>query len=222
MKLEKLTREDVRIWDYLNKLKEYSQCVDKQVACVIVDKSTGQILSSGVNKIISCDMNCHDKEKRICNTVHAEVMAVNNLNMRPWGATIAYVNLFPCIPCQRALFTRVSEVTAFGFKHREAAFKNIRLVPDITAELIGHDGEKKQLSIAQGELAELITCISDYFHRPEKEVPTEEIMDEIVDAELMLESLKRLIWKKDNESYNVLCKVRKDKLTSLLEKVLKT
>ncbi|KKK65668.1 hypothetical protein LCGC14_2971820 [marine sediment metagenome] len=57
--------------NYLNRLKEQSQCLDKQVACIVVDE-LDRIVSHGINEIVECDKKCHDKENRICVFRHAE------------------------------------------------------------------------------------------------------------------------------------------------------
>jgi len=221
----KATREDIRIWHYLNKLKEESECLDKQVACVIVGRTSGEILSSGVNTIKVCNFQCDDKENRLCDVTHAEEVAANNFSRyntpdARGEKIVAYVNLFPCTTCQQILSPFVSEIVAFGFVHKEPVFENIRVVPDLSADLIEHNGRDGQLSIVQGELAELITGISDYFYRPDKLMPLEEILDEVVDVELMLENLKRLIWADNKNSYNVLRDLRGEKLVRLPDRIL--
>lgn len=207
------------IMHYLNKLKEQSECLDKQVACVIVDMR-GKIIAQGVNEVLACDRNCHDKENRICRVVHAEVVASMNINrasaMEP---LTAYVNLFPCVPCQKVLASLVNGIVVFGPQHKDQVFNHIRLEPNMHHELIEANGRDKQLSVAQGELAELITAISDFFYRTDKLMPTEELADEIVDAELMIDQVKRLLWVEDPETYNILRDVRMKKFAGLVDKL---
>ncbi len=216
--------------NYLNKLKEQSQCLDKQVACIIVDKQD-RIVSQGINEIIKCDKKCHDKENRICVVRHAEIVAIRNLRpepANPGSRTIyqapefpfAYINLFPCVPCQKELaHIGIQEIVVFGPRHKDQWFKNIRLEPDIFAELAAHNGRDKQLSVAQGELAELITSISDYFYRPDKFTTPHDLADEIIDAELMIDQVKKLLWENESETYNIIRELRIRKFVKLLQSI---
>jgi len=207
----------------LNKLKEQSECIDKQVACIITNRY-GNIISVGVNEIINCDKNCHDKEKRICKTIHAEIEACTNLSALDHtrgGSLTAYLNLFPCVSCQKALAVWVTEIVVFGKQHKDKWFKNIRLEPNLYQDILKHNGNQKQLSVAQGELAELITAISDYFYRPDKKKDLNYITDEILDAEFMLDQIKLITWLKEPETFNRLRELRNhkyDKLIDLLNK----
>ena len=207
---------------YLNRLKERSKCLDKQVACCIVNPE-GRIIASGVNEILLCDKNCHDKENRTCEVRHAEITACNNLRyddlLLPLKIPFtAYVNLFPCVPCQKFMAqSGVTEIVVFGPRHKDQWFENIRLERDIYADLIQSNGEAKALSVAQGELAELITAISDYFYRPDKLVPPHDVIDEIIDVELMVAQVKKILWKREPETYNILREMRKTKFRKLLQ-----
>jgi deoxycytidylate deaminase len=212
-----MERRDLEIMHYLNVLKEQSKCLDKQVAAVIVNRH-GEMVAEGVNTIIACDKNCHDKENRICEVIHAEVVACANLDKLEPGPFTMYVNLFPCVPCQQtAERYGVEEIVVFGPQHKDQVFSNIRLEPNLYAELLNHNGPNKQLSVAQGELAELITAISDFFHRPDKEMTIVQFMDEVVDVELMLEQIKLIAWNRDPEAYNWLREIRTYKYGRLLD-----
>lgn len=205
------------IMHLLNKLKEQSQCIDKQVACIITNKY-GSIISVGVNQIIDCDKNCHDKENRICETVHAEIVTCDHMTpLDHTQATTAYLNLFPCVPCQKVLANWVEEIVVFGKQHKNQWFKNIRLEQNLYQNMLEHNGPDKQLSVAQGELAELITAISDYFYRPDKKIKITDFLDEILDAEFMLDQIKLITWLKEPEAYNLLRELRNDKYHKLEE-----
>ena len=213
--------QEYNIMHLLNKLKEQSACVDKQVACVITDINFN-ILSMGVNKIVECDKDCHNKENRICKTIHAEIIACYNMNtLNRIKAHTAYVNLFPCIPCQKTLKNWVGEIVVFGPKHKEQEFKNIRLERNLYADLLSSNKQAKQLTVAQGELCELVTAISDYFYRPEKSMSILDIADEIIDAELMLDQIKLICWNKESDFYNVLKHYRKLKYKKIQERLNK-
>ncbi len=105
------------IFHLMNLLKEESECLDKQVVCVITDKDYN-ILSYGVNKVIACDQQCHDKENRRCETVHAEIVALENCSDTV-ALYYAFVNLFPCAPCQEELSVHVEEIVVAGPKHKD-------------------------------------------------------------------------------------------------------
>jgi len=214
-----MIREEILIAHYLNKLKEQSKCVDKQVACIITDKNYN-IISTGINQIIECDHNCHDKINRKCFTLHAEIIAMANLRNFNGRAKYAYLNLFPCVPCQNALLGFIDEIIVFGPKHKDQVFDNIRLEPNLYEELLNNNGQAKQLSVAQGELCELVTAISDHFYRGDKGSNITHLLDEIIDAELMLDQVKLICWKKDSGTFNKLRFLRKKKYEKVLKAVI--
>lgn len=212
---------DLKMYTLLHILKEESQCIDKQVACIIADDQ-GTVRSYGVNTIIVCNKNCHDKKNRICEVIHAEIKAIEHLcytgEMIDTPLT-AYLSLFPCVPCQKALTSYVNEIRVFGPKHKGQVFDNIVLMPDYGQELIAYNGKEKQLSIVQGELSELISAIGEYLYRPEKNVDTWEVMKEIVDVELQLHLLKWILWSDNHESFNELRETRYNKLYNVFDKL---
>lgn len=114
----------------MQKLKIHSGCIDKQVVCIITDEHYYS-LSYGVNKIIACDKKCDDKENRLCITTHAEINAINNCNsiLLKKRAKYAFVNLFPCAPCQKALKAiGIEKIISFTPKHKKQVFKNIEII----------------------------------------------------------------------------------------------
>jgi len=214
-----MNKQEILIAHYLNEIKEQSECIDKQVVCVITDKNY-RILSTGINHIIACDQNCDDKINRRCETVHAEIIAMANLKNFNHRAKYAYLNLFPCVPCQNALSHFVEEIIVFGPKHKDQVFDNIRLEPNLYEELLKNNGQEKQLSVAQGELCELVTAISDYFYRGDKQLRITHLLDEIIDAELMIDQIKLICWKKDSSIFNKLRMLRKMKYDKVLKSVI--
>jgi len=172
---------------------------------------------------MDCDQNCHDKENRVCLTEHAEIIAIRKLSTTPLPThCYAFVNLFPCAPCQKALKKiNIQEIVVAGPKHKEQVVDNIRLEADLYKNLLLENGIEKQLSVAQGELAELITAVSDYFYREDKHEPIENLLDEIIDVELMLMQLKMICWKKDPHTYNKLRLIRSDKHVELNDRIVK-
>jgi len=117
--MRELTDRDIQMFCIMESMKELSKCIDKQVVCLIVDKD-GAIVSTGINKVIECDKNCHDKEHRKCVVRHAEIVALDNLKDKEFftGLT-AYVSLFPCKSCQEAIAPYVDEIVTFGMAHKD-------------------------------------------------------------------------------------------------------
>lgn len=207
----------MEIYHLLHKLAETSHCIDKQVACIITDHDYN-IISSGINTIVFCNKNCSDKENRVCNVVHAEAVARVRLPAayRHGANLIAHVNLFPCQDCQQILEPHCDTIISYTEDHKGQIFPNIIFERNLLQELEDHNSFEKQLSVAQGELCELVTAISDYFYRPEKLMPMEELLDEIVDAELMIDLIKKICWEENHEAYNYLREIRSKKFLSLL------
>lgn len=116
--MREYTPEDRTIFQALENLQFLSKCIDKKVVCIITDEDY-HVLSVGINTIEVCDQNCDDKEHRLCVVKHAEVVAVENLSfIGRQRARRAYVNLFPCVACQRAIDPYVDEIVAFGKIHK--------------------------------------------------------------------------------------------------------
>ena len=66
----------------------------------------------------------------------------------------------------------------------------------------------------------LASGCSDYFYRPDKEKDLNYIVDEIIDAEFMLDQIKLITWIMEPETFNILRKLRNDKYHKL-EKLLR-
>lgn len=191
---------DVEMFRTLSVLRDNSRCIDKQVACVIVDVD-GNILSVGMNTIINCNKKCDEHSTRVCEVRHAEQVAVDNLSENnKKKAYRAYVSLYPCVPCQRALEPHVKEIVSFGMIHRDTVLDNITVFPHLHYKLLKHN-KHNQPYIVSGELGELITAISDLFARDRGSVKS--VANEVIDVELQLELLKLALWEKDHEFYNV-------------------
>jgi len=117
-----LTERDAVMYNVMESLKRLSKCVDKQVVCLLVNDAS-EIVSIGINSVNRCDKNCHDKEHRICDVTHAEIMAIRNLAQEYFyddsDVLTAYVSLFPCKACQIAIAPFVKEIVTFGMAHKE-------------------------------------------------------------------------------------------------------
>lgn len=215
-----INKEEVRIHYLLHQLKQESKCIDKQVACIITDNDLN-ILSYGINTIIECNKDCHDKENRVCNVIHAEVVAAKNLNK---DSVVekgkAWLTLFPCAPCQEALRPYVDEIIVFGPKHKDQVFDNITIKENFIEELIEYNNPIRQLSIIQSELAELVSAVADFQYRTDKGQLTEPVIDEIVDVENQLILLKEILWRSDPETYNKLRYFRREKTFDLFGKLV--
>lgn len=217
-----IDKNEVYIHYLLHQLKQESQCIDKQVACIITDRS-GRIVSHGINRVLHCNKDCHDKENRLCVVNHAEVTAVQNLNKNYITSNSkgkAYLTLFPCAPCQLALEPYVDEIIVFGPKHKDQVFKNITLKENYIEELIKENGIIKQLSVIQSELGELISSVADFQFRTDKGQNVEPVLDEIVDVENQLIALKEILWRHDKETYNKLFSLRIDKTIDLFGRLV--
>ena len=210
---------DVEMFFQLEALRHQSKCIDKQVACILTD-SLHNIVASGVNTILQCDKNCLDKEHRTCVVTHAERMAVSQLSASHIyeGRLTAYCSLFPCKACQEAILPYVNEIVTYGMIHKDwVSGDKLTVFPHISYTLLSHNGDR-QVSVVQGELAELVTVISDYFVRSDKDILTEQIADEIVDVETQLDILKIMLHNKDKEFWNILRDVRSRKTLKVLQK----
>lgn len=212
-----ITGHDIEMFYQLERIKTQSRCIDKQVACIICD-SDYNILSMGVNTIIRCDKNCHDKEKRVCETEHAERMAAKSLNLfNPIPGGRAYVSLFPCKACQERIAPYVDEIVTFGMIHKDwVSGDKLTVFPHISYMLKKYNGDEKQRFVAMGELAELITAVSDFFAR-ENKITAREVLDEIFDAETQIEILKIMIHDRYPETHNVLREIRNEKTQRLMK-----
>jgi deoxycytidylate deaminase len=223
--LRKLTEQDVDMFFFLEDLKKRSRCIDKQVACIIVDDDYN-ILASGVNTVLECDKNCHDKERRLCKVRHAEAEAVDRLADRYCTTRLdgprhrkAYVSLFPCKACQEIVLPYVDEIVTFGMIHKDwVSGDKLTVFHHLSYTLLKHNGEEKQRTICAGELAELITAISDVLVRVDKNRPMEELIDEMIDVEVQTKILSIIAHGHDSELYNKLRSARSVKTMNLLNK----
>ena len=119
---------DVKMFFVMDAMKALSKCRDKQVVCIIVDRDNN-IESMGINTIFACNNACEDKAHRICEVVHAERRAMEACYIDGSKGLRAYVNLFPCGPCQDALDPFVDEIVTFGMAHKEWKSDKIQLFP---------------------------------------------------------------------------------------------
>lgn len=196
----------------LNSLREQSECIDKQVACIITDEEDN-ILSFGWNTIVECNKDCHNKETRICNVVHAEVIAIQNLSYyNKLIAHKAYVSLFPCAPCQVACKKAgIKEIISFTEDHKGQVFDNITFAKSVNDELLNRNAvdTNNNLNYTPYHLSCVVsTCRSlkndVYLLANEEDFHNSSMLKSIVDMELQLEQLKSILWSLDPEIYNKL------------------
>lgn len=112
-----------------------SKCIDRQVGCVITDID-GNVLGTGCNTVINCNQNCHDKLHRICNVRHGEISALESISPSVKAlAHTAYVTLYPCYPCMKALEKAgISCVKVKGFSHKGATGNVMLFDPEFFEE----------------------------------------------------------------------------------------
>lgn len=155
---------DMQMYFILQQMKMQSKCIDKQVACVLLDADFN-IVSQGINEIIICDQNCHNKRDRVCKVIHAEIMAFKNLSEKI-EAEYAYINLFPCAQCQLTLESlHLKEIVVFGIKHKEQVLDNIRLIPNMDCHFTCtySDEESAIVELIEQELK--MSCLLDMMWR---------------------------------------------------------
>lgn len=207
----------------LSELRRQSVCQDKQVACVITDKEDN-ILSVGVNTVNECKKCDVGNTNAICDTIHAEEAAIQNLAKHNESfAYRAYISLYPCPVCQRRLDNYVKEIVVFNKQHKPLVIDKEKIIEvgDLAAELSKINGSQKQVSVITGELAELITSMADYFYRRhEREIDVSDILFEIIDVELMIQCLVAILKENGNDYelsiYNLL---KSEKLHRIADKL---
>ncbi len=223
--IREIEDRDIEAFYQLERIRAQSVCIDKQVSCIIVNKK-GAIVASGVNTVLECNKNCHDKANRICTVRHAEVSTLQTLSMGDIqiGGLTAYTSLFPCKACQEELLPFVDEIVTFGMIHKDwVSGDKLTVFHHMSYMLMKHNGPEKQRFVAMGELAELITSVSDFFARgAEGKAEAEEVLDEIFDAETQIEILKIMVHEKFPEAYNELRRIRDEKTKKLLTKYAKS
>lgn len=193
------TSTDMLAYNLCHSLGQFSTCEDKQVGAILFSPSAG-ILGSGFNLPVECNHKCDHS----CNVQHAEDMAVSSIYCCMPEDTVSYVNLFPCLSCQTLLYNLgIKEVRVFGEQGNKELYplfaknkeQHIVMLPALPSLLLKMNGEKKQRQIVQGELAELITAISNIDSRDDRPesrmVLLSNLLDEIVDVELQLLVLKQ-------------------------------
>ncbi len=109
-----------------------SKCDDRKVGCLIRGSDNSCVVAC--NTVHSCNGKCHDKENRICDVTHSEVMALNKAKEAGLIPVRAVVTLYPCLPCMLELRKAgVEEVIVRGFSHKGAAGKVTLLDPAFRA-----------------------------------------------------------------------------------------
>ena len=195
----------------LNTIKEFSECIDKQVSCIITDKDDN-VLSMGWNQVEACDKNCHNKKNRICTTVHAEIVAMGSLNDRMKKEAVkAHVSLFPCKPCQQFLKDNgVTEIISYTANHKglipDMAITFPKNINDLLLDRSGVDTLNK-INYTSTDMGKVTTTLDSLI----RAICSEDfsfISDNLILVELQLEQLKLMLWSKNTEFYNELRKNR--------------
>ena len=102
---------DSVLWELLNAIAQHSGCHKKQVACLVYNVKTGEIVARGYNEHRDGVCDCLDKPGVKGTAVHAEVMAMTDLSGNEnKDDLIAYVTHKPCCNCASALDNYVREV----------------------------------------------------------------------------------------------------------------
>lgn len=177
-------------------ISRLSSCIDKQVGAVCVNAGT---VTLGYNKITTCNNLCN----KTCKATHAEIDVLRGVSF-VYSTAVLYLNLFPCENCQKEAWLRgIRKIVVFGEQGNKKVieeFENtsaiIELLPPLPKLLVNMNGSDLQMKIVQGELAELITAISNFSRvdRAEsKEQLTQEVIGEITDVKLQLETLEHIL-----------------------------
>lgn len=185
---------DLHYYHICHNISRLSSCLDKQVGAVLVDSDLLP-LSFGFNNVKQCNASCD----KTCRVIHAEAFALTRLAM---GVTPyrAYINLFPCENCQLIMsMAGVREVYVFGARgnklYSSAAGLKIYLLPDLPKLLTEYNGDRNTRAVVQGECAELITAISNFDARGDREESKaeqrEEVVKEYIDVRLQGYTLQR-------------------------------
>lgn len=206
----KINEKDVEMFHILMQLKEQSKCVDKQVSCIIVDQDYN-IVSQGVNTIIDCNKDCHNKRERVCDVTHAEVVAANNLHYLS-SHLKAYVSLCPCIACQQELTIRVNEIVYFGMTHRDidpVIEHKITRFPHLNYEIFSDTNANDFIREIKNRLDNLKESIE---YGKEKYV-----IDQIIETEIEIEQLKLWLNEGNSEFHNDLRNRRNEILKKYIE-----
>lgn len=211
----------------LNFLREQSDCIDKQVSCIITDEDDN-FASMGWNTIKACDKNCHDKEHRICEVEHAELIALRalpeNWEIEPYKA---YVSLFPCKSCQSMLGLHgIKEIISFTKDHKGRVFENITFAENINYALLNSDpvDTKNTLKYSADNISDIIkssyALIKDLYElNKDTSEYTDSMLKSIADMELQLEQLKLILWSEDPEFYNKMRVARSIRRRTILSKL---
>jgi len=191
VQLQKYCAEDYRMLQLCQAVAAMSTCTHKQVGAVIVNKAS--ILGIGYNTVL----RCNDRHDKTCLVEHAERVALDKTKYT--DGAICYVNLFPCLACQEALASAgIDAIVVFGEQgnklvHPSWGDRPIYLMPPLPSLLLAYNGERNQHQVVQGELAELITAISNYDARLDRAESKDEqkqaLVGEMVDVQLQLQIL---------------------------------
>lgn len=131
------------------------------VGCVIVDKSTGEIVSSGFNQT-----NISNNATRHCEIVAIETLAENK-NINDWSQYTLYVSVEPCIMCAAALrITGLLDVVYGCDNDRFGGCKSVLGVDHLNADYI------PALKLTSGvRKMEAIQLLQEFYERGNAKLP---------------------------------------------------
>lgn len=128
------------IVDLANKVADHSKCIKLHVGCVIFNKETGEVYSTGYNRSLSGCPECrhfdlsshHDIHIRY--ELHAEWIAlIQFLRLYSAGTVFidqvaAYINIEPCETCMKLLIEAGIKTIYYGVGYRATFYKYKDLV----------------------------------------------------------------------------------------------
>ena len=95
------------LWRLADAISINTNCIKRSVGCVIIDKTTDLVVSTGFNFHENGVCDCYVGST----AVHAEINALANIEHKyPKRNLIALVTRRPCKSCHNALMKQVSEV----------------------------------------------------------------------------------------------------------------
>ena len=128
------TPDEMQFFMFCQKDAQRSKCIDRKVGALVCDKEGH--FAYGHNEVLECNSLCADKFNRICSVQHAEVNTLEKAKVLGIVPHKAYVTLYPCLPCMKALEAAgVQEVVVLGFSHKGATGTATLIDPAFVGEL---------------------------------------------------------------------------------------
>ncbi len=107
----KMSSWDDTLCELVKAISEHTNCRKRSVGCIIYNVKTDEVVARGCNEHIDGICDCLDSKERKGTAIHAEVMAITDLNSNEnKDDLIAYVTHKPCCNCASALDNYVKEV----------------------------------------------------------------------------------------------------------------